>query len=195
MRVLVGLGNPGSEYDKTRHNAGFWLVDAVASYLGWSQWKEFKGGVLSEGVSNGEKLALFKPQGFMNRSGLPVRQLLEYFQVTTADLAVAMDDVYVRPGSVRIRQSGGDGGHNGLRSVLSHVDPDTFWRIKIGAGLYSQDPEERLHLPALDDYVLQPLPAHDLKQVHKAIDELVPDLVQWLEQGVLTIATKHSTKP
>ena len=162
MRVLVGLGNPGAEYEKTRHNAGFWVVDAVASYLSWGQWKEFKGGLMAEGSSNGEKIILFKPLGFMNRSGLPLRQLVDFYQIPAENVAVALDDVYIAPGSARVRTSGGDGGHNGLRSVIEHVDPDAFWRIKVGVGLYSQKQDERVHQPALDHYVLQPLPAHDL---------------------------------
>jgi peptidyl-tRNA hydrolase, PTH1 family len=191
MRVLVGLGNPGEEYAKTRHNAGFWTVDAVAAYLAWGQWKEFKGGLMAEGVSNGEKIILFKPMGFMNRSGMPVRQLLDYFAVTPADMAVALDDVYIQPGTARIRQSGGDGGHNGLRSVLEHVDPDEFWRVKIGVGLYHQNPNERQHQPALDQFVLQPLPKHEHKQALKLIDKIVPNLVAWLEHGELSTETVH----
>ncbi len=192
MRILVGLGNPGAEYVKTRHNAGFWTVDAVASYLAWGQWKEFKGGLLAEGVSNGERLLLFKPQKFMNLSGLPVRQVLDYFQIDPKDMAVALDDVYVQPGSARMRQSGGDSGHNGLRSVLEHVDPDVFWRVKIGVGLYGQRQEEKIHQPALDQYVLAPLPAHDRKQVEKLIDKAVPNLVAWLEHGTLATETIHA---
>lgn len=192
MRVLVGLGNPGAKYDKTRHNAGFWVVDAVANYLGWGQWKEVKGCLVAEGVSNGEKIILAKPQTFMNRSGQPVKQLLEYFQVGTEDLAVALDDVYIHPGTARVRRSGGDGGHNGLHSVLSLVDPDTFWRVKIGVGLYGQRPEEKIHQPALDKYVLEPLPKHERKQVALLIDKLVPNLVGWLEHGTLSPETIHS---
>jgi PTH1 family peptidyl-tRNA hydrolase len=118
----------------------------------------------------------------MNGSGLPVRQLLEYFQIDVADMAVGLDDVYIHPGSARIRQSGGDGGHNGLNSLMTSLDPDTFWRIKIGVGHYGQKPEEKIHQPALDQYVLSPMPAHDMKQAKKLIDTMVPNLVGWLER-------------
>lgn len=191
MRILIGLGNPGSEYEKTRHNAGFWTVDAVAAHLGWGLWKEFKGGLLAEGHLNGEKLLLFKPQEFMNRSGVSVKTILDYFQIPTDDVAVVMDDVYIAPGSARMRRNGGDGGHNGLRSILQHVDPDTFWRIKVGVGLYPQEQADRAHAPALDHYVLQPMPAHDHKQVVKLVDKLVPNLVGWLEHGTLPTETVH----
>lgn len=191
MRVLVGLGNPGDEYRTTRHNAGFWAADALVSYLGWGLWREFKGGLLAEGVSNGEKVAIFKPQTFMNRSGLPVRSLLDYFHIEAENVLVLLDDVYIAPGTARIRTSGGDGGHNGLRSVIEHVEPDTFWRVKIGVGLYPQEHDERHHAPALDQYVLQPLPAHDRKQVDKLIDTLVPNLVGWLEHGSIETQTLH----
>jgi PTH1 family peptidyl-tRNA hydrolase len=192
MRVLVGLGNPGAEYEKTRHNAGFWVADALAAHYGVEKWKEFKGGLLAETSGNGEKILLFKPQVFMNRSGQPVTELLKYFHIATADTAVALDDVYIQPGSARVRTSGGDGGHNGLHSVIQHVDPDDFWRVKIGVGLYGQRPEEKIHQPALDQYVLSPLPAHDAKQVHKLIDKIVPNLVAWLEHGTeLSAETLH----
>lgn len=191
MRILVGLGNPGEQYDKSRHNVGFWAADAVAAYLSWGQWKEFKGGLLAEGVSNGEKIAVFKPQSFMNGSGLPVRQLLDFYKITSDDIAVVTDDVYVQPGSARVRQSGGDGGHNGLKSLHDHLEPETFWRVKIGVGLYPQEHDERHHAPALDQYVLEPLPAHDKKQVIKLIDKLVPNLVTWLEHGTLSAETVH----
>jgi PTH1 family peptidyl-tRNA hydrolase len=193
MRVLVGLGNPGPQYEKTRHNAGFWLVDAVAAHLGWSLWKEVQGGLLAKGVSNGEEVLLFKPLGFMNQSGVPVRQLLNYYKIEPADLAVALDDVYVAPGSARLRQTGGDGGHNGLRSILQQLNPDDFWRVKIGVGLYPQHEHEKANQPALDHYVLSPLPSHDHKNVIKLIDTLVPNLVAWLEHGTLTQATVHAT--
>lgn len=192
MRLLVGLGNPGDEYDKTRHNAGFWVADALVNHLGWGQWKEMKGGLLAEGVSNGEKILIFKPQTFMNRSGQPVRDIAQYFQIAPEDIAIALDDVYIQPGSARVRQSGGDGGHNGLHSVIGQLDPDVFWRIKIGVGLYGQRPEEKIHQPALDQYVLSTLPAHDFKQVMKLIDKIVPNLVTWLEHSTeLSTETIH----
>jgi PTH1 family peptidyl-tRNA hydrolase len=191
MRLLVGLGNPGPEYAKTRHNAGFWCVDQVAAEQGAS-WRAFKGGSLAEYGSGDTKALLFKPLTFMNRSGEPVRQLADYFGVVAADICVAADDVYVAPGSVRVRQGGGDGGHNGLKSLLGQLPDPGFLRARIGVGLYEQDPERRQHQPTLDAYVLEPMPAHEHKLALGAIDRLAPLLVEWLRTGELDTFTLHT---
>jgi PTH1 family peptidyl-tRNA hydrolase len=192
MRLLVGLGNPGERYDNTRHNVGFACVDAVAEAIGKPAWKEFKDGLLALATVGNERVALFKPMQFMNNSGLHVQEVVSYYTIESPDLAVVCDDVYVKPGSARIRQSVGDGGHNGMKSLLVHLDPDTFWRVKIGAGLYEQHKDQRVRQPALEDYVLQKLPTHDSHLVEKVIDRLVPDLVTWLEHGTgLTQKTVH----
>lgn len=183
-RLLVGLGNPGSEYADTRHNLGFVCLDAVAAELPNVSWKEFKGGLLAHvALSSTTKVLLLKPMQYMNNSGIQTRAVIDYFNLEAEDIAVVLDDVYVKPGSGRVRNGGGDGGHNGLKSLIDHLDPDTFWRVKIGAGLYEQGRGERHHLPPLEEYVLQKLPKHDEKKVQALIDRLVPDLVQWLHHG------------
>lgn len=183
MRLLVGLGNPGAEYNHTRHNAGFVCVDAVAEKLGVTSWKEFKGGLLATTTLGKEKVLLFKPMQYINNSGVQVREVAAYYSIETIDMCVVSDDVYIHPGTARIRQSGGDGGHNGLKSLMASLDPDVFWRVKIGVGPYEQKPEDRHHLPPLEDFVLQKLPPHEEKSVQKLIDIVVPDLVRWLEHG------------
>jgi PTH1 family peptidyl-tRNA hydrolase len=190
MRLLVGLGNPGPEYVKTRHNAGFWCVDQIAEAQGAS-WRSFKGGSLAEYGSGQEKALLFKPLSFMNRSGEPVRRLMDYFEIQPEDICVAADDVYIAPGSVRLRRGGGDGGHNGLRSLLAQLPEAGFLRARIGVGLYEQDPERRAQQPPLDAYVLEPLPSHEHKQALEAIDRLGPLLVEWLRTGILEDQTFH----
>lgn len=179
MRALIGLGNPGKEYQATRHNLGFECVDAVAEAFSLTGWKKAQGGELL----TGDGFYLFKPLGFMNKSGTAVRQFLDYYNLEPADLAIAADDVYIAPGTARLRQSGGDGGHNGWKSVLEHLDTDSFWRVKIGAGVYEQHPDKRKTMPGLEDYVLQRLPKHDEKQAKELIDKLVPNLIEWLKHG------------
>lgn len=119
----------------------------------------------------------------MNNSGLQVRKLVDFFQLSANQLAVALDDVYIRPGSARLRQSGGDGGHNGLKSLLDHLDDDAFWRIKLGAGIYEQALEHRSKQLPLDEYVLQRLHPDEKKRLNLLIDKLVPNLVEWLCTG------------
>lgn len=191
MRVLVGLGNPGVQYEKTRHNAGFWVIDSILKNIKAGKSRSFAGGKLWEVFLNGEKHLLFKPETFMNRSGQAIHELLNYFNISTDQVCIIADDVYIDPGTIRIRKGGGDGGHNGWRSVLEQVKPDQFWRVRVGVGVYEQDPEKRMHQPPLDQYVLEPAPAHDQKRGMEAIDKMTPNLVQWLEQGMLEEATFH----
>jgi PTH1 family peptidyl-tRNA hydrolase len=186
MRLLVGLGNPGREFEGTRHNAGFMCVDAVANGLGLEGWKEFRGGLLAK---KGEML-LLKPQQYMNRSGETIRHIADYYGIGSGDICIAADDVYLAPGSVRIRHEGADGGHNGWKSVQEHLEGN-YVRVRLGVGIYEQEPERRAHQPALDHYVLQPLPAHEAKQLAQLVDNLVPNLISWLERGDLPEQTLH----
>ena len=186
MRLLVGLGNPGAEYEGTRHNAGFLCVDRVAAALGIDSWKEFKGCLLAK---KGRAL-LLKPQGYMNRSGEGIRQIADYYGIEPEDICVAADDVYLAPGSARIRHEGADGGHNGWKSVQEHLQ-GPYRRVRIGVGVYAQEPEKRMHQPALDQYVLQRPPAHDQKLIEHMVDNLVPNLIKWLEHGELPEHTFH----
>lgn len=188
------MGNPGEEYAKTRHNAGFWAVDAVTEHLGSPASKKAFGGLISESRVGEASVLLFKPQQFMNRSGLPVRQLLDYYDLDETSLCVAVDDVYLAPGSARFRKEGGNGGHNGMKSLLEHLQSDAFWRVRIGVGVYEQHPVKRQEQPSLEDYVLKPMPVADRKKTAELIDTLVPNLVQWLEHGSLTEETVHVHK-
>jgi PTH1 family peptidyl-tRNA hydrolase len=191
MRVLVGLGNPGDKYVITRHNAGFICVDEIARQIQAGAWSNFKGHLLAEARIGPEKCLLFKPQTHMNRSGEAVSQLLSYFDLSEKSMCVAADDVYIAPGSARVRQGGGDGGHNGWRSIGQHVEDHGFWRVRLGVGIYEQDPVKRMHQAALDDYVLERMNQHDLELLKKAIDKVAPNLIRFLEQGVLNEETLH----
>ena len=191
MRLLVGLGNPGDEFKKTRHNVGFDALDAVAKQIGTSRWKVFKGGLIAETGQGSTKAFLFKPQEYMNRSGESIRQVVDFYQIEAPDLCIITDDVYITPGSARIRHGGGDGGHNGWKSIGEHLTYINFWRVRIGMGLYEQHPEHRMHQPPLDEYVLGRLPLHEHKRVVQLIDKLTPNLVQWLERGELVEETLH----
>ena len=187
MRLLAGLGNPGLEYEQTRHNAGFWLLDAMADELD-GEFRAFKGGELAEVRLGQDKALLFKPMQYMNRSGEPLRSLVDFYKLETSDVNVAADDVYLEPGTARLRKGGSDGGHNGWKSVITHVGPDTL-RVRIGAGIYEQHPLRRGHQPSMETYVLQPPPPHDRKKIDDLIDTLVPQLVEWFRSGRLDETT------
>lgn len=177
MKLIIGLGNPGEKYAKTRHNLGFVLVDQMAA-MQKLKWKAFKDGELAE-IPGPEKVFLYKPLNFMNNSGIQVRTVVDYYQVPMDQLVVVCDDVYLAPGSVRIRQGGGDGGHNGLKSLLQHLPDHNFWRVRLGAGIYGQTEGEKLHLPPLEDYVLLPVQPKEQGAVQQIIDRLAQDLLEW----------------
>ncbi|MGH8274268.1 MAG: aminoacyl-tRNA hydrolase [Gammaproteobacteria bacterium] len=148
VRLIVGLGNPGPEYLATRHNLGFWFVDALAGELG----ADFRAnrrlhGEATRARFEGAELLLLKPDTFVNESGLAVRATLDYFKYDAAELLVVHDDLDLPPGVVRAKRGGGHGGHNGLRSIIRHVGPD-FARLRFGIG----HPQN----PAVIDYVLSP---------------------------------------
>lgn len=134
IRLIVGLGNPGSNYDKTRHNAGFWFVEELASQYGgqFAPEKRFSGEVCRIQIQ-GESIWLLKPMLFMNRSGLAVRQLTDFYRIPVTQILVAHDELDLPVGDARLKQGGGHGGHNGLRDIHAHLSPD-YWRLRIGIG-------------------------------------------------------------
>lgn len=134
-KLIVGLGNPGSKYDNTRHNIGFMAVDTIVKDLGlnFTEDKTFKAYVTS-GFMNGEKVYFIKPITFMNKSGIAVKALLTYFNIPIEDLIVIYDDLDMAVGKIRFRQKGSAGGHNGIKSIITHIGTQEFDRIKIGIG-------------------------------------------------------------
>ncbi len=134
IRMIAGLGNPGDKYERTLHNAGFWFVDALARKYGGSfrYEKKFDADYCRINL-HGEDVWLVKPQSYMNQSGGPVRGVLDYYRLTTAELLVAHDEIDLPPGTTRLKKGGGHGGHNGLRDIIRHCDAD-FLRLRIGVG-------------------------------------------------------------
>ncbi len=139
MYLIVGLGNPGREYEKTRHNVGFVAIDYLASQIGANISKiKFKG-VFGEGFIGGEKCILLKPQTYMNLSGESVRECAEFYKVPPENIIVIYDDINLEPGKVRIRPSGSAGGHNGMKSIIYLLNSDEFPRVRFGVGAPSHD--------------------------------------------------------
>ena len=134
LKLIVGLGNPGAEYARTRHNAGFWLVDELARRHGGTFRFEGKHQAeLARVRIGGEELWLAKPMTFMNRSGGPVSSVLGFYKMTPAQMLVAHDEIDLPSGTVRLKEAGGHGGHNGLRDLIA-AQGDGFWRLRIGVG-------------------------------------------------------------
>lgn len=133
MKLLVGLGNPGSQYEGNRHNIGFMALDAIARANGISGWKSKHAGLLAEGSIGGERVLLLKPQTFMNKSGDSVQQVARFFKLIPADIIVFYDELDLAPGKVRVKVGGGNGGHNGLRSIDPQIGLD-YKRVRLGIG-------------------------------------------------------------
>ncbi len=162
LKIIVGLGNPGAEYARTRHNAGFWLVDELARRHGGTLRHEGKHQAeLARIRIGGEELWLVKPMTFMNRSAGPVSSVLSFYKISPREMLVAHDEIDLPGGTVRIKDAGGHGGHNGLRDLIA-AQGDGFWRLRIGVGHPG-------HKSEVVDFVL----THAGKDEQRAIDETI----------------------
>ena len=162
MKIIAGLGNPGKEYRATRHNIGFEAVDYIAYDL-WIYIDERKHkALLGKGIFAGEKVIFLKPQTYMNLSGESIRAALDYYKLTNEDLIVIYDDISLDVGEIRIRTKGSAGGHNGIKSIISHLGTDVFDRIKIGVGDKPKGYD-------LADYVLGKFKENEVKNMEEAV--------------------------
>ena len=133
MHILVGLGNPGRQYEGHRHNVGFMALDLFASRFGAPKWKERAQAKVAEVRIEGEKVVLVKPQSFMNRSGQPLRHVLDFWKLKAEAVTVFYDELDLQPSKVRIKRGGGSGGHNGIKSLDAHIGQN-YRRVRIGIG-------------------------------------------------------------
>lgn len=134
MFLIVGLGNPGEEYEHTRHNAGFDTVDKIASEIGVRYWKNECGALTGKGAYHDIDVVLAKPQSYMNTSGGPVKQLLNAYGVSPDRLVVIHDELDIDPGTIRVKFGGGHAGHNGLRSICDKLGTRDWFRVRCGIG-------------------------------------------------------------
>ncbi|MFS6471004.1 aminoacyl-tRNA hydrolase [Streptococcus agalactiae] len=135
VKMIVGLGNPGSKYNDTKHNIGFMAVDRIVKDLdvNFTEDQNFKAEIGSDFI-NGEKIYFIKPTTFMNNSGIAVKALLTYYNISIKDMIIIYDDLDMEVGKIRFRQKGSAGGHNGIKSIIAHLGTQEFDRIKVGIG-------------------------------------------------------------
>jgi peptidyl-tRNA hydrolase, PTH1 family len=170
LRLVVGLGNPGPQYAQTRHNAGFWFVDQLARQHGGSFRPDGKvHGEICRIIVAGQVLWLLKPTTFMNRSGLAVATLARFHQIPLSAILVIHDDLDLPPGTVRLKQAGGHGGHNGLRDLIAQLGANDFPRLRLGIG-HPGDSREVL------DYVLRRAPQSEQMLIEQAITDALREL-------------------
>jgi PTH1 family peptidyl-tRNA hydrolase len=188
-RLIVGIGNPGKKYEMTRHNIGFILADAITQALG-SSWKEESrfSGCLSKGTATkGVAVHVLKPSTFVNLSGQAMRKVLDYYKYSAEELIVLVDDVALPFGSLRIRQQGSSGGHNGLKSIEQCLGTQTYLRIRIGIG---QEREQQ----SRSNHVLGRFTATEQDQLVKTIDQALTVVKKLLTEDVTTVMNQVNMK-
>jgi PTH1 family peptidyl-tRNA hydrolase len=176
LSIIAGLGNPGPEHRLTRHNAGFWFVDALARAHGvhFRAHSRYQGEICRVAIE-GQELVLLKPQTYMNRSGIAVRALVDYLKAPVAEMLVVHDELDLPAGVARLKFGGGPGGHNGMRDVITHCGPD-FWRLRIGIG----HPGDR---SLVIDYVLQRASPADEQAIVGTLPAAIEALSVFLAEG------------
>ncbi|HVA12311.1 MAG TPA: aminoacyl-tRNA hydrolase [Stellaceae bacterium] len=189
MRLLVGLGNPGSRYAMTRHNVGFMAVDAIAQRYRFAPFRAKFQGSYAEGDVGNARLLVLKPETYMNLSGESVGAAARFYKIEPAEIAVIHDDIDLADGKLRVKRGGGAGGHNGLRSIDDALGPD-YWRVRIGIGHPGMK-------ELVEPYVLQNFPAEErlwLDPLIAAVAEAMPRLVADDAAGFMSNVA-HILKP
>ncbi len=170
IQLIVGLGNPGQQYEKTRHNAGFWFVDAIARTHGIDLKSENKfHGEVGKGRIDGQEVWLLKPMTFMNKSGQGIAALARFYKIDAENILIAHDELDLPPGTVRLKKGGGHGGHNGLRDTVAQLGTKEFQRLRLGIGHPG-------HASQVSGYVLGKAPAIDQALTEGAIDKALDNL-------------------
>ena len=188
--LIVGLGNPGKEYERTRHNAGFRALDVLAQKLGCKVDKGKFQGLYGQVNWSGRKLLLLKPQTYMNLSGRSVLQLSAYFHVPPQRIIVLFDDISLEPGRLRIRADGSAGGHNGIKSIISEIGSQEFPRVKIGVGGKAHPEQD------LADHVLSSFSSLEEKALTSSLERAANAALCIIEKGVPDAANRYNgSKP
>lgn len=186
--LIVGLGNPGREYEKSRHNCGFRAIDLLADRLGCKIDRMKFQGLYTQTTYRGKKLLLLKPQTFMNLSGNAVLQLSAYFNVPPARIIVLFDDISLPPGRLRVRADGSAGGHNGIKSIIAQLGSQSFPRVKIGVGAKPHPDFD------LADWVLSAFTPSEEKALAPALEWAGEAALAIVEHGVQEAANRYNGK-
>ena len=186
MFIFAGLGNMGPKYERTRHNVGFDTIDYLAALYRINNFNSKHKSLMAEGIIQGQKALLVKPQTYMNNSGEAIRQIMDYYKVPYENLVVIYDDVDLDVGHIRIRAKGGAGTHNGMRSIISHTKTENFPRIRIGIG----KAPERMDLA---DYVLSRFSDEERKQVNIAVENAAKAAVTIICASIEIAMSKYNT--
>lgn len=177
MIIITGLGNPGKQYDKTKHNVGFWVIDKLAKEYNIEVTKFKHKALIGEGNIAGKKVLLVKPQTYMNLSGESIREIIKFYKVPLEQFYVIYDDTSLPLSNVRIREKGSAGGHNGIKNIIAHLGTDIFLRIKVGIG-------EKPNGWDLADYVLAPFSKDEEPLILSGVDKAYHAVELLLTKGI-----------
>ncbi len=177
MYLIVGLGNPGKEYENTRHNMGFKVLNKLSEKYNIPITKSKFNGKYGTGIIENEKVVLLEPQTYMNLSGEAIKPMLDFYKVAPSNVLVIYDDIDVEPGNIKIRMKGGPGTHNGMKSVVKELGTEEFPRVRVGIG----QPIIKL---AMVDYVIGYVPEEELKILNEGIDKAEQAVEEILKSGL-----------
>jgi PTH1 family peptidyl-tRNA hydrolase len=187
MKVIVGLGNPGAEYENTRHNVGWWVVDHLAGVWRFDNWKKDGDARVANGLVNGVKVRLVKPLTYMNLSGAVLRPYLRRpFWAAATDLMVVVDEVALPIGRYRFRAQGSAGGHNGLKSIEAALKSQNYSRLRLGI----KPEDERRQIGNLSDFVLDDFGKSEAATIRSLLPTLTEALELWLKDGITQVMNR-----
>ena len=187
--IVVGLGNPGDKYARTRHNAGFLAMDYIAEKYGLPKFRSRFKALVADGVIDTRRVLFMKPQTFMNNSGEAVREAADFYKIPPENIVVISDDVNLAPGFLRIRESGSDGGQKGLASIIEHMNSDKIPRMRIGVGAKPRPDYE------LADWVLGEIPQSDREAMFDALGRVADALPLVLAGKFADAASRYNGRP
>lgn len=173
MKLIVGLGNPGKEYKETRHNVGYMVVD---NYLGKVQWKNKLESYFYETEINGEQVIFIKPTTYMNLSGIAVKKVLKYYKINVDDILVIQDDLDMSIGTYKLKKNSSSGGHNGIKSIITELNTESFARLKIGIDKDSRIP--------VDKYVLNKFTTTELAKIKNNYEQFNKIIDIFINEGI-----------
>jgi len=181
IKLIIGLANPGERYAPTRHNAGAWFIEQLAGDASFQLETKLKCYMAKVTLGSSGPVLLAIPSSYMNVSGLAVRAISQYYKIQADEILVAHDEIDLPPGTIKIKEDGGHGGHNGLRDIFKHLGTQRFWRLRIGVG-------RPTHSGEVENYVLKAPNKQDKEEIDSALyraEHVIPNLLQGDFQGAM----------
>ena len=177
MKLIIGLGNPGKEYENTRHNTGFMVLDRLSEKLNIEMTQNKFKGLYGKSKYKGEDVILLKPQTYMNLSGECIKQFVDFYKIQKEEILVIYDDMDIEPGKVKIRKKGGAGGHNGMKSIIKMIGTEEFARIRTGIGRPKHSGDDI-------NYVIGAIPEEEIPKLDEGVEKAKEAVIEILKNGI-----------